>query len=103
MAGRSGTLWNHRSDLLSERNGYKYTVIGRASSLLEEWLRAALDAEFKRLHRELLARVRADPVCRHSMSVPGVGAVVAISFKSGVEDPARFGARACRPPVRSRE
>ena len=34
--------------------------------------RAALETEFKRLHRELLAIVRADPVCRQLMSVPGV-------------------------------
>jgi transposase len=52
--------------------------------------RAALATEFKRLHCELLALVRADPVCRQLMSVPGVGAVVAITFKSGVDDPTRF-------------
>lgn len=52
--------------------------------------RAALQAEFARLHRALLALVRADPVCRQLMSVPGVGAVVAITFKSGVDDPRRF-------------
>ena len=52
--------------------------------------RATLQAEFARLHRALLALVRADPVCRQLMSVPGVGAVVAITFKSGVDDPSRF-------------
>ena len=52
--------------------------------------RAALETEFKRLHRELLGIVRADPVCRQLMSVPGVGAIVAITFKSGVDDPSRF-------------
>jgi len=52
--------------------------------------RAALETEFKRLHRELLEIVRADPVCRQLMSVPGVGAIVAITFKSGVDDPTRF-------------
>ncbi len=52
--------------------------------------RAALGTQFKRLHRELLGLVRADPVCRRLMSVPGVGALVAITFKSGVDDPMRF-------------
>jgi transposase len=52
--------------------------------------RAALQAEFARLHRTLLVLARADPVCRQLMSVPGVGAVVAITFKSGVDDPTRF-------------
>ena len=52
--------------------------------------RAALDAEFKRLHCALIGLVRADPVCRQLMTVPGVGAIVAITFKSGVDDPTRF-------------
>lgn len=61
------------------------TVIG---SMLAA--RTALQAEFTHLHRALLAIVRADPVCRQLMGVPGVGAVVAITFRSGVDDPARF-------------
>ena len=52
--------------------------------------RAALQVEFKRLHRQLLGIVRDDPVCRQLMSVPGVGAIVAITFRSGVDDPTRF-------------
>jgi transposase len=52
--------------------------------------RTALQKEFTRLHRDLLALVRADPICRQLMSVPGVGAVVAVTFKSGVDDPTRF-------------
>jgi transposase len=52
--------------------------------------RTALEAEFKSLHRALLTIVRADPVCRQLMSVPGVGAIVAITYKSGVDDPTRF-------------
>jgi transposase len=61
------------------------TVIG---SMLAA--RAALQTEFARLHRSLLALVRADPVCQRLMSVPGVGAVVAITFRSGIDDPSRF-------------
>jgi transposase len=61
------------------------TVIG---SMLAA--RATLQAEFARLHRTLLALVRNDPVCQQLMSVPGVGAVVAITFRSGVDDPTRF-------------
>jgi len=34
--------------------------------------------------------VRNDPVCQQLMSVPGVGAVVAMTFRSGVDDPSRF-------------
>ena len=38
----------------------------------------------------MLAIVRADAVCRRLMTVPGVGALVAITFKSAIDDPARF-------------
>src|SRR5436305_88204 len=52
--------------------------------------REGLRAEFARLHRRMLAIVRDDAVCRRLMTVPGVGALVAITFKTAVDDPARF-------------
>lgn len=42
------------------------------------------------LHRMVLAAVKADPVCRLLMSVPGVGPVTALAFRTAVEDPDRF-------------
>ena len=53
-------------------------------------VRNALQQEFARLHRAVLRVVRDDLVCRRLMSVPGVGAITAITFKSGVDDPTRF-------------
>jgi transposase len=60
--------------------------------VVEPMLRAreALRAEFHVLHRAVLAIVREDAVCRRLMSVPGVGALVAVTFASAVDDPARF-------------
>jgi transposase len=52
--------------------------------------RDALRAEFNRLHRQMLAIVRADDLCRRLMTVPGVGPLVALTFKTGVDDPGRF-------------
>src|SRR4051794_2247532 len=52
--------------------------------------REGLRAEFARPHRRMLAIVRGDAVCRRLMTVPGVGALVAITFKTAVDDPARF-------------
>lgn len=52
--------------------------------------REALQTEFGQLHRALLSIVRADPVCRRLMTVPGVGALVAVTFTSAVDDPHRF-------------
>lgn len=52
--------------------------------------RAALTTEFAALHRRLLGIVREDAVCRRLMSVPGVGPVVAATYKTAVDDPSRF-------------
>ncbi len=60
--------------------------------VVEPMLRAreALRAEYQVLHRAVLAIVREDAVCRRLMSVPGVGALVAVTFTSAVDDPSRF-------------
>ena len=52
--------------------------------------REGLRAEFVRLHRRMLAIVRGDAVGRRLMTVPGVGALVALTFKTAVDDPERF-------------
>jgi transposase len=60
--------------------------------VVEPMLRAreALHQEFHTLHRAMLGIVRHDTVCRRLMTVPGVGALVAITFTTAVDDPARF-------------
>jgi len=52
--------------------------------------RVSLRAEYGKLHRMLLGIVRADATCRRLMTVPGVGPLVAVSYKTAVDDPARF-------------
>jgi transposase len=52
--------------------------------------RAALRAEYAALHRDLLRTVREDAVCGRLMTVPGVGAVVAMTFRSAIDQPERF-------------
>jgi hypothetical protein len=42
------------------------------------------------LHKMLLDRVRQDPVCRRFMTVPGVGPVVALTYRASVDQPHRF-------------
>src|SRR4051794_38713571 len=60
--------------------------------VVEPMLRAreALGAEYQVLHRALPAIVRENAVCRRLMTVPGVGALVAVTFASAIDDPARF-------------
>ena len=52
--------------------------------------RAELLAAFTELHKMMLDAVRADPVCRRLMTVPGVGPVTALTFRASVDVPARF-------------
>ena len=52
--------------------------------------REALWSEFAKLHREVLAIVKGDTICRRLMTVPGVGAVVSLTYRAGVDDPTRF-------------
>jgi transposase len=51
---------------------------------------AALEEQIAGATRALRLRAAADPVCARLMSVPGVGPVAALTFKSSVEDPDRF-------------
>jgi transposase len=52
--------------------------------------RAALLEQLGVLDTRLLATVRQDPACRLLMSAPGVGAIVALTFRAAVDDPSRF-------------
>jgi transposase len=53
-------------------------------------VRRVLREQIGILHRRLLAIVRNDDVCRRLMTVPGVGPVVALTYRATVDVPARF-------------
>src|ERR1700740_1166545 len=53
-------------------------------------VRRALREQIFILHRRLLAIVRDDEVCRRLMMTPGVGPVVALTYRATVDVPARF-------------
>jgi transposase len=52
--------------------------------------RAVLEQEFKALEKRLSALARAHEPTRRLMTTPGVGAIVALTFASAIDDPARF-------------
>jgi transposase len=52
--------------------------------------RSSLKAEYEKLHKAVLAIVREDAVCRRLMTVPSVGPLVAITYKSAMDDPNRI-------------
>jgi transposase len=53
-------------------------------------VRRVLHEQLGMLHRRLLAIARDDEVCRRLMTVPGVGPVVALTYRATVDVPARF-------------
>src|ERR1700741_2271969 len=53
-------------------------------------VRRVLREQIGVLHRRVLAAVRDDEVCRRLMTVPGVGPVVALTYRATVDVPARF-------------
>ena len=53
-------------------------------------VRRVLHEQISVLHRRLLAIVRDDAVCRRLMTIPGVGPVVALTYRATIDVPARF-------------
>ena len=53
-------------------------------------VREVILQELRALEHKLRDSAKADPVVRMLMTAPGVGAIVALTFKSAVDDPARF-------------
>lgn len=62
------------------------------SALLEPLLSiiAMMTRELARLTRQVLDIVRDEPVCRHLMTVPGVGPLTALAFRATIDRPERF-------------
>ena len=53
-------------------------------------VRVALRREFNRFEKQVLAVARCNTRTRLLMSVPGVGAIVSLTFAAAIDDPARF-------------
>jgi transposase len=52
--------------------------------------RAVLDQEFKAIEKRLYTLARDNAPTRRLMTVPGVGAIVALTYAAAIDDPARF-------------
>ena len=64
----------------------------RLAAIVEPLLsvRRVMRQQFAVLHKMLLDMVRGEPVCRRLMTAPGVGAVVALTYRATVDQPQRF-------------
>ena len=62
------------------------------SSIFEPLLRLhkSLRESLADLHRLVLRAVRADPICRRLMTMPGIGPVTALTYRATIDDPKRF-------------
>ncbi|MES0828169.1 IS110 family transposase [Ruegeria sp. SCP11] len=52
--------------------------------------RTTMKEQFAELDRQLLALAKRDPVSQLMITMPGVGAIVALTVKSAIDDPGRF-------------
>src|SRR3546814_17063379 len=52
--------------------------------------RAALWAEYVKLHKLVIRIVAHDELCRRFMAITGVGPVTALTFATAIDDPRRF-------------
>jgi transposase len=53
-------------------------------------VRRTLREQLGALHRHLLTIAQDDEVCRRLMTIPGVGPVVALTYRATIDVPARF-------------
>lgn len=77
--------WEPRARELAEDNEL---LEGIVDAMLR--IRTLLREELARIDGQLTALAKSDPVTRLLMTTPGVGVVVALSFRSAVDDPDRF-------------
>jgi len=70
--------------------------LAEADPMLREMTQSMLEArrtlleQHNRCHKLVLQVVRGDDVCRRFMTVPGVGPITALAFKTTIDDPTRF-------------
>lgn len=50
----------------------------------------ALEGELSKLNKQVKSTTETDPVCKRLMTIPGVGPITAMTFKTTIEDPTRF-------------
>ena len=83
-AGKGSTFEKNVRGLLVGQDGLAAIVL----PMLEAW--RSLRIRAAELGRQLLAGARHSQACRILMSIPGVGAITAMSFATAIEDPDNF-------------
>lgn len=80
-----GNVFRHRVEELLARHGLLRKAV---RSLLE--VREMVMREITDLHKKLLGLARDDEDSRRSMTVPGIGPITALAFRTAIDEPIRF-------------
>ena len=80
-----GNVFRRRAEELIGGQG----LLGEAVRPLLE-VREKVSREIAALHQKLLDLARNDADSRRSMTVPGIGPITALAFRSAIDDPSRF-------------
>jgi len=82
------TRGNFERDLLMKLENEDPMLRDMTASMLS--VRHTLLEQHNKFHKLLVQTVRTDEVCRRFMTVPGVGPVTSLAFKTTIDDPSRF-------------
>jgi transposase len=85
MGSATRKTWEARARELANGN---LVLEGIVEAMLR--VRALLLKELASINGQLTALAKSDPVTRLLMTTPGVGVIVALTFRSAVDDPGRF-------------
>src|SRR5215211_196644 len=83
-AGKGSKFEEHVGGLLEDQGELARIIL----PVLEAW--RGLRRQAAELSRQLIVSARQSQACQILMSIPGVGAVTAISFATAIEDPGNF-------------
>ncbi|MGX5805853.1 IS110 family transposase [Bradyrhizobium sp. Arg314] len=83
-AGKGSTFEKNVRSLLADQDGLASIVL----PMLEAWRGIRIRAA--ELGRQLVRDARQSQACRILMSIPGIGAITATSFTTGIEEPDNF-------------
>jgi len=102
LLGRMVDLFGGRSIGRAQSNGFRINAAKKLNALFERSHPLAKELRYllslceqladhqREIDHELSNRASEDEICRRLMSVPGVGPICALSFKSVIADPHRF-------------
>ena len=80
-----GNVFRHRAEKLVGEHGLLQEAV---RPLIE--IREIVSREIAGLYRMLLSLARNDVDSRRAMTVPGIGPITALAFRSAIDDPTRF-------------